>query len=67
MSRLTYTADMADENKTKQSAAGGIVEHLCEHPGCKVWGGFGYMPSKAVPPRWWCWEHYPYQQPGSTR
>lgn len=50
---------MADENKSKQPA-GAIVEHLCEHPGCSVWGGFGYMPSKAIPPRWWCARHYPY-------
>lgn len=66
MSRLTYTPAMADENKSKQPT-GAIVEHLCEHPGCRVWGGFGYMPSKAIPPRWWCWEHYPYKEPGSTR
>ncbi len=42
-------------------------EHWCEHPGCVKWGGFGYAPSKVAPMRWYCWPHYPYKEPGSTR
>lgn len=65
MSRLTYTADMAEDITTKQPTASGVIEHLCEHPACGEWGGFGLSSGRT--PRWWCWEHYPYKEPGSTR
>jgi predicted RNA-binding Zn ribbon-like protein len=64
MSRLTYTADMAIEDRT-DTHPGRIDEHYCEHPGCNLWGGFGLASGQRQ--RWWCWEHYPYKEPGSTR
>jgi len=35
----------------------GIVEHWCEHPGCKEWGAFGYSRGKNQPSVWFCREH----------
>lgn len=34
----------------------GIVEHLCEHPGCRKWGGWGYSRPRTET-RWFCYEH----------
>lgn len=65
MSRLTYTADMAEDRT--DTHPGPIQEHWCEHPECNEWGGFGYSSGRSSTPRWWCWEHYPYKEPGSTR
>ncbi|WP_411033866.1 hypothetical protein [Shinella sp. BYT-45] len=66
MSRLAYTDHMATDDKadTNQHVP---EEHYCEEPGCAEWGGFGLARSKGEPVRWWCWEHYPYKEPGSTR
>lgn len=55
---------MSDD--TTRSAPPGIYEQYCEHPGCKEWGGFGFTVSKSAPMHWWCWEHYPYKEPGKT-
>jgi hypothetical protein len=33
----------------------GIIEHWCDHPGCKRWGCFGF-PTR-VGTSWFCGEH----------
>lgn len=35
----------------------GIWEHLCEHPGCAVWGAWGFARGKRT--AWFCFEHRP--------
>jgi hypothetical protein len=35
---------------------GGPVEHYCQHPGCKAWGGWGYSRAGGVID-WRCYEH----------
>lgn len=47
---------MSDEFILKKAFPPGIVEHLCEHPGCKEWGAWGYSRMKEEP-RWFCTEH----------
>ena len=34
----------------------GIVDHYCEHPGCKEWGSFGFARGKGEP-KWFCRGH----------
>ncbi|MDB5523893.1 MAG: hypothetical protein JWM58_1656 [Rhizobium sp.] len=31
-----------DDKPRRASLATDPVEHWCQHPGCKEWGGFGY-------------------------
>ncbi len=40
------------------------VNHYCEHPGCRTWGGFGYDIGKGET-KWFCYEHrwQDYRQP----
>ena len=38
--------------------ATGIWEHYCQHPDCKLWGGYGYARSKGEYD-WFCYEHRP--------
>jgi hypothetical protein len=33
----------------------GIIEHWCEHPGCKKWGSLGFPRGKLT--AWFCGEH----------
>ena len=33
----------------------GIVEHWCDHPGCKCWGSFGHQTRYGT--LWLCLEH----------
>ncbi|MGF6174716.1 hypothetical protein [Ensifer sp. 4252] len=47
---------MSDEGGATKRPEGGIVEHLCEHPGCKKWGSLGYAVGRALP-NWYCFEH----------
>lgn len=51
---------MSDEpgraTETLRQTPAGIWEHLCEHPGCKEWGGFGYQIGKQAA-RWYCGAH----------
>ncbi|WP_376742382.1 hypothetical protein [Ensifer canadensis] len=47
---------MSDEGVAIKRPEGGIVEHLCEHPGCTKWGSFGYAHGRAAP-HWYCFEH----------
>jgi len=35
-----------------------VVEHWCEHPGCKKWGSLGFASGKEEP-QWFCGEHQP--------
>ena len=47
---------MSDElGATKKSTDGPWV-HLCEHPGCKQWGGWGFSSGKGQS-RWYCYAH----------
>ncbi|MHC1549376.1 hypothetical protein [Phyllobacterium sp. K27] len=32
-----------------------IVEHWCDHPGCKAWGSFGFTGRYGI--SWYCGEH----------
>ena len=43
---------LADATHTRA----GVVEHWCEHPGCKKWGGRGYARGKDRTV-WFCFEH----------
>ncbi|PCK81223.1 hypothetical protein [Rhizobium sophoriradicis] len=52
---------MSITNHSSAPGANVHFEHYCEEVGCKKWGGFGHSPSKAIPVRWWCWEHFPYK------
>ncbi len=50
---------MSDEPSRDEQArpkAGGIWVHLCEHAGCKEWGGFGFSLA-GRPAQWFCWDH----------
>ncbi|WP_093232709.1 hypothetical protein [Sinorhizobium sp. NFACC03] len=47
----------AREGPAKKSTEGPWV-HLCEHPGCKKWGGFGFAIGKGTS-KWFCVEHKP--------
>jgi hypothetical protein len=49
---------MSDDASTPRPPATGIWEHYCQHPGCKLWGGFGYARGKGEYD-WFCWEHSP--------
>ena len=33
----------------------GIVEHYCEHPGCRQWGGWGFPRGRRTV--WFCYAH----------
>ncbi len=45
-----------DPTATKKATVDGLWVHLCEHSGCKKWGGFGYAVGKR-PSNWFCFEH----------
>jgi len=49
---------MADEDKTRLPALSGPIEHWCQHPGCKKWGGWGYAKAGGDSD-WFCHEHRP--------
>lgn len=55
-----------DPAATKKTASDGLWVHLCEHPGCKKWGGFGYAAGKG-PSNWFCFEHRPATWPPSKQ
>lgn len=50
---------MSDERTDTRPAPPVHFEHWCIEPGCTRWGGLGYSPHKAIPSRWWCFEHFP--------
>ena len=50
---------MSDERTPTHPAPPVHFEHWCEEPGCNKWGSLGYSPNKAIPSRWWCFEHFP--------
>jgi hypothetical protein len=43
---------MSDDNRPiviePPRTPSGIFEHLCEHPGCRQWGGWGFSRGKAT-------------------
>ncbi len=56
---------MSDETRTAR-ADSIIVEHYCEHDGCKEWGCYGFEESRAVT-RWFCPDHQPRSYRGLPR
>lgn len=38
------------------------TDHLCRHPTCKNWGGWGYDHGRGISD-WWCLEHRPGDDP----
>lgn len=57
---------MSDEKSTDPRADSLLVNHWCEHPGCKKWGGFGFAAGRAAP-NWFCFEHRPESWPPSKQ
>ncbi|MBP1873565.1 hypothetical protein J2Z19_003280 [Ensifer adhaerens] len=49
---------MSDEVGAIKKPESGPFVHLCEHSGCKKWGGFGFAHGRAAP-NWYCYEHRP--------
>ncbi|WP_199773080.1 hypothetical protein [Ensifer adhaerens] len=49
---------MSDEQGVTNETIDGPWVHLCEHPACKNWGGFGFAIGKG-PSKWFCFEHRP--------
>jgi transcription elongation factor Elf1 len=49
--------EMTDDSRTSQPEASFHVNHWCEQPGCKAWGGFGFQRARVEKPVWKCWEH----------
>jgi hypothetical protein len=47
---------MSDEDVAAKRPQGRIVEHLCDHPGCKNKGAFGYAHGR-VAPNWYRFGH----------
>ena len=56
---------MSDETGAAKPASSGPYVHLCEHPGCKKWGGFGFAVGRATP-NWFCYEHRPEWKKGNA-
>ena len=38
------------------------ADHLCSHPGCSRWGGWGYDGGEGIS-AWWCIAHRPDADP----
>lgn len=49
---------MSDETREPTSSPHGLFEHYCQHPGCKLWRGYGYSRGKGEYD-WFCYEHRP--------
>ncbi|OWV67956.1 hypothetical protein ATY76_13615 [Rhizobium sp. R339] len=50
---------MSDTDRPTLTKAPDLYVHYCEVEGCGKWGSLGNSPSKLVPVRWWCAEHFP--------
>lgn len=48
---------MSDETRATRTDSV-IVEHYCDHDGCKKWGCYGFEESRAIT-LWYCAEHQP--------
>jgi hypothetical protein len=46
---------VSDEAKPALTKPPKLVEHYCEHEGCKAWGSHGYDVNKVT--KWFCYEH----------
>lgn len=60
MSDIMLPADNQDPRRTPA----GVIEHWCEHPGCRKWGCFGYASGRETP-RWFCGDHAPDRRHGT--
>jgi len=47
---------MSDEKEVAKQPTAGPWVHLCEHPGCTDWGGWGFAIGKGHS-RWYCYAH----------
>lgn len=47
-----------DSTAPSKPAPTSLYEHYCQHPGCKLWGGFGFARGKGEYD-WFCWQHRP--------
>lgn len=47
---------------TGHNADANGADHLCRHPGCGRWGGWGYDGGEGIS-GWWCLEHRPDRDP----
>lgn len=56
---------MSDEGRNIRTDSV-IVEHYCEHDGCKAWGCYGFEESRAVT-HWFCSKHQPRTYRGLPR
>ena len=52
-----------DTEKTPRAPASGLYEHYCQHPGCKIWGGFGFARGRGGEYDWFCYSHRPDRDP----
>jgi hypothetical protein len=57
---------MSDDPSAAKKTSDGPWVHLCEHPDCKKWGGFGFATGKG-PSNWFCFEHRPTTWPPSKQ
>jgi hypothetical protein len=49
-----------------RAALTGPVEHWCQRPGCKKWGGWGYERGRGETD-WFCYEHRPESRQDAAR
>lgn len=47
------------EDAPRRETPAGIWEHLCEHPRCTRWGGWGFPGKEPKTTVWFCTEHKP--------
>jgi hypothetical protein len=52
---------MAAEDRPTRAVLTGPVEHWCQYPGCKKWGGWGNERGTGETD-WFCYEHRPVQR-----
>lgn len=57
---------MMEDGRTSQPGATIHENHMCDHDGCKRWGGYGFEESRAIT-LWYCAEHQPLVYRGLLR
>ena len=51
-------APAVEQLRLSTGTPAGVINHYCEHDGCRKWGGFGFAKPKR-PSHWFCFEHRP--------